>query len=82
MLGDTYYDQPNNAGNPIFWNSSGALIANEKEERPTQIASYQNGSGFNYATKIRFDASFSNSIFGASNTVQPPAISSIAQFRF
>ena len=82
MLGDTFYDRPNNVGNPLFWNSSGALIANEKEERPNQVASYQSGSGFNYATKIRFNASLSNSIFGASNTVQPLAISSIVQFRF
>lgn len=82
MLGDTYYDQPNNVGNPIFWSSSGALIANKKEERPTQIASYQNVGGFNYASKVSLNASFSNSIFGASNTVQPPAISSIVQFRF
>lgn len=71
MLGDTYYDQPNNVGNPTFWYGNGALIANEKEERPTQIAAYQNGSGFNYATKIRFDASLSNPIYGNADEVRP-----------
>ena len=82
MLGDTYYDQVGNVGNPLFWRSSGALIANEKEELSTTVASYQGVNTFNYATKVSLNASFSNSIFGASNTVQPPAISSIGQFRF
>ena len=71
MLGDTYYDQPNNVGNPTFWYGNGALIANEKEERPTRIAAYQNGSGFNYATKIRFNASLSNPVYGAADEVRP-----------
>lgn len=71
MLGDTYYDQFKNVGNPLFWNSSGALIANEKEEMPVTIASYQGGGQFNYVTKIRFDASLSNPVYGNAEEVRP-----------
>ena len=71
MLGDTYYAQSNNVGQPLFWKSSGALIANEKEEVSTQVVAHQGGAAFNYATKIRFNASRSNPIYGNAEEVRP-----------
>ena len=39
------------------------------------------GEGYSYGT-VGFDASRSSAIYGATNTVQPPALSLIPQIRF
>ena len=40
------------------------------------------GSGTGVRRTIRFNASRSNILYGASNTVQPPAISLLPQIRY
>ena len=59
------------------WNGNGALGLQRDE---TATGAY--GGAENVATKITFNAGLSNAIYGASNTVQPPALSLIPQIRF
>ena len=59
------------------WSGNGALGLQHNES-----AEGVNNGAVNAATIITFNAGLSNAIYGASNTVQPPALSLIPQIRF
>ena len=59
------------------WSGNGALGLQRDEK-----AAGTYGGGENVATKITFNAGLSNAIYGASNTVQPPALQLIPQIRY
>ena len=59
------------------WSGNGALGLQHNEK-----AKGVNDGPANAATIITFNAGLSNAIYGASNTVQPPALSLIPQIRF
>ena len=60
-----------------IWSGNGALGLQHDE-----LAEGVNNGTVNVATRITFNAGLSNAIYGASNTVQPPALSLIPQIRF
>lgn len=59
------------------WNGNGALGLQRDE-----IAKGVNDGAVNVATKITFNAGLSNAIYGASNTVQPPALVLLPQIKY
>ena len=73
-----YYDKTPTAdqkvGTGVFSNSSF-----ENNAAPDTTA--HTGAGF-YNTALNFSAAKNQAVFGASNTVQPPAISLIPQIKF
>ncbi len=58
----------------------GALNVNENSN-PT-VGSVDGNNAQDRGYSITFNASLSNAIYGASSTVQPPALKLIAQIRF
>ena len=79
MHGDTF----NANGTPaaIYWNSYGA-ISTGVVNVSNNVASHQNATAYAVASDIVFNAANSNSIYGASETVQGPALSLIPQLRY
>ena len=66
-------------------NASGALspnINNGALYKSAYGSTSTGGSDGGTAIQINFDASRSSSIYGASNTVQPPALALIPQIKF
>ena len=60
-----------------IWSGNGALGLQHDA-----VAEGVNNGAANAATKITFNAGLSNAIYGASNTVQPPALVLIPQIKF
>lgn len=57
--------------NSIYWGNSGAITTAYETISGGSIAQYSGSSSSNKASKIYFDASRSNNIYGKSSTVQP-----------
>ena len=73
---------PNITGELVYWGGtvfygSGAFLDSQKKDQPGLA-----GGDDKDNTSALFDASKSNPIYGASDTVQPPAISLIAQVKY
>ena len=67
---------PNITGNyeNTTWNFNGSQSSSGAFYRKTGTVSYGSAGGSNPSVNLTFDASRSNSIYGNSNTVQPPAL--------
>lgn len=67
---------PNITGNyeNTTWNYNGSQSRSGAFNRTTGAYSYGSAGGSNPSVNLMFDASLSNSIYGNSNTVQPPAL--------
>lgn len=67
VYGDTQF-----GGGALYWGGSGA-IQSSKDTKGNNIAGYQAQGHGESRSILRIDASKSNSIYGKSSTVQPPA---------
>ena len=78
IYGDTFYNTASaNDTNSIYWAGtypSSALHVSVKEYNVNKVARYTTTDSTNFCSSIAFNASLSNSIYGSSDTVQPPSI--------
>lgn len=68
--GDTFNE--GSKANPLYWDADGAIKIGAIGVS-SNIASYNGDASYKKCSDFIFDASLSNSIYGASTTVQPPA---------
>ena len=79
---------PNITGKIQFYGNRGGVQKQEGAFYPTKTinnavpAADESFEGLGKDEDIIFDASYSNAIYGASDTVQPPALSLIPQIKY
>ena len=70
-------DRNGNNGNPLVWGVVGAYQTSWKNEQGHTVAGYSGSIDYKGEWWMTFDASRSNSTYGASSTVQPPSVTTL-----
>lgn len=70
-------DRNGNNGNPLVWGGVGTYQTSWKNEQGHTVAGYAGNVDYKGEWWMTFDASRSNSTYGASSTVQPSSVTTL-----